>query len=136
MNSDMGALSTKVCFFAILSVVVTVVIKQIRPDYAFLVRIASTVAICAVAVSVAAPMIAYMRSLFSGEALESFAYVGNVLKALGVALISQICADVCRDCGEGSAASGVELIGRVEILLLCIPMLEAVISTVGEVLLW
>ena len=132
----MSELSIKVCFFAIVCTVMAVVIKQVRPEYAIFVRLASTVGICAVAVSVAMPLITYIRSLFEGEVLEGFDYVGNVIKALGVAILSQISADLCRDLGEGSAASGVELVGRIEILLLCVPMLETVISTVGEVLAW
>ena len=132
----MGALSIKVCFFAVICTVASVIIKQCRPEYAFLVRVASTVGLCAVAVSVAIPIITYIRSIFDGGLGEEFAYVENVLKALGVAVLTQICADICRDLGEGSAASGVELIGRIEILLLCIPMFEAVIVTVTEVLAW
>lgn len=132
----MSELSIRVCFFAILSTIVTVIIKQCRPEYAFLVRIATTVGIFAVAVSVALPIITYVRSVFSGGLGEEAIYVENVLKALGVAILTQICADICRDLGEGSAAGGVELIGRIEILLLCIPMLESVMVTVSEVLAW
>lgn len=132
----MSEISVKVCFFAIVCTVAAVIIKQYRPDYAFLVRVASTVGISAAAVSVAMPIIAYINSVFESGLGEEYAYVGNVIKALGIAVLTQICADVCRDCGEGSAASGVELMGRVEILLLCIPMFESVISTVTEVLAW
>ena len=132
----MNGLSIKACLFAIICTVVSVIIRQVRPEYAVLVRVASTVGICAVAISVALPLITYLRSLYLGGLSESFNYVGNVIKALGVAILSQVCADICRDLGEGSAASGVELIGRIEILLLCVPMLETVISTVGEVLAW
>ena len=132
----MGELSIKICFFAVVCTIVSVIIKQCRPEYAFLVRVASTVGICAVAVSVAVPIISYIRNIFDSNTGVASDYTVNVLKALGVAVLTQICSDICRDLGEGSAASGVELIGRIEILLLCIPMFEAVLSTVGEVLAW
>ena len=132
----MSVLSIKVCFYAVICTVTSVIIKQCRPEYAFLVRLASTVGMCAVAVSVALPIITYIKSIFAGGLGDEFGYLGNVLKALGVAVLTQICADICRDLGEGSAASGVELIGRIEILLLCVPMLESVIVTVTEVLAW
>ena len=132
----MSELSTKICFFAIICTVVSVIIKQCRPEYAFLVRLASTVGICAVAISVAGPIIEYIKSIFDVGINENYPYVQNVLKALGVAVLTEICADICRDLGESSAASGVELVGRIEILLLCIPMFEAVMKTVSEVLAW
>jgi len=132
----MSGLSGKICIFALLCTVVAVIIKQVRPEYAFLIRLATTVGICSVAMSVTLPIITYMRSIYEGSSMNERGYIGNVLKALGIAVLTQICADMCRDCGEGSAASGVELIGRLEILVLCIPMLETVISTVAEVLAW
>ena len=132
----MNDLSTRICFFAVICTVASVVVKQCRPEYAFLVRLASTVGICAVAVSAATPIITYIKSIFDGGLGEEYPYVQNVLKALGIAVLTEICADICRDLGEGSTASGVELIGRIEILLLCVPMFEAVITTVSEVLVW
>ena len=77
---------------------------------------------------------AYVRSLFSGA---DFGEIGSILlKALGVAFLAQICSDICRDCGENSAAAGVELVAKLEILLLCLPMLEKVLGTAREVLSW
>lgn len=46
-----------------------------------------------------------------------------MLKGLGVALLGRFCADICRDCGESTLASGVESIGKAVILSLALPML-------------
>ncbi len=127
-------MSVRVCFFAFLCVTVSAVLKQIRPDMVPFVRIGSTVALCALALGVISPMLAYVRSLFSGA---DFGEIGSILlKALGVAFLAQICSDICRDCGENSAAAGVELVAKLEILLLCLPMLEKVLGTAREVLSW
>lgn len=127
-------MSIKICFLAILCVAVASVIKQIRPDFLPYVRIGATVVICALAIGVAAPIITYINSLFEGASLGEWG--GSVLKALGVALLAQICADICRDCGENSAAAGVELVGKLEIVILCLPMLKSIVSTAWEVLQW
>lgn len=127
-------LSIQVCFFAIFCTVVVVVIKHIRPEFSPFVRIAGSVAISLTAIGVITPIVAYLNSLFEGGSMDG--YGGTVIKALGIATVTQICADVCRDSGEGSAASGVELIGRLEILLLCLPMLEDILTTVREVMNW
>lgn len=127
-------MSIKICFFAILCVVVASLIKHLRPDFLPFVRIGATLAVSAIAVGVIAPIVTYINSLFDGAKLGEFG--GSVLKALGVALLVQICADICRDCGESSAASGVELVGKLEIIILCLPMLKSIISTAWEVLQW
>ena len=130
----MSSLNVKVCFFAILCTVVGVVIKNIKPEFSPLVRIAGSVAVSMLALSIILPIVTYIRSLFNGSSLGE--YGDAVIKALGIAALTQICADICRDSGEGSAASGVELIGKLEILLLCIPMIEDILTTVREVMSW
>lgn len=127
-------MSLKVCFFAILCVVVASIIKHIRPDFLPYLRISATILVSVFALSVIAPIVSYINSLFSGVGLGEWGI--NVLKALGVALLVQICADICRDCGESGAASGVELIGKLEILVLCLPMIKKIIGTALEVLKW
>ena len=130
----MTSLSVKICFFAILCTVVGVVIKHLRPEFSPFVRIAGSVVVSTLAISIILPIITYITSLFEGSSLGE--YGGIVIKALGIALLTQMCADICRDSGEGSAAAGVELMGRLEILLLCLPMLEDILSTVREVMAW
>lgn len=127
-------MSIKICFFAIMCVVVASVIKHLRPDFLPFVRIGATVAVSALAVGVIAPVVTYLNSLFESTSLGEWG--SSVLKALGVALLVQICADICRDCGESSAASGVELVGKLEIIILCLPMIKSIISTAWEVLQW
>ncbi len=130
----MASLSIKVCFFAILCTVVGVIIKHLRPEFSPFVRIAGSAAVSLLALSIILPIITFLHSLFDGIYLGE--YGSAVIKALGIAALTQICADICRDSGEGSAASGVELIGKLEILLLCIPMIEDILTTVREVMSW
>ncbi len=54
----------------------------------------------------------------SGVALE----VETLLKALGIAALTQITADICREAGEGTVAGQVELVGRIEIVVLSLPL--------------
>ena len=130
----MAALSIKVCFFALLCTVIGVIIKHLRPEFSSFVRIAGSASISMLALSVILPTVTYIRSLFEGNSLSE--YGGVVVKALGIAVLTQICSDICRDSGEGGTASGVELIGRLEILLLCLPMIEDILSVVKEVMAW
>ena len=89
----MTSLTVKVCFFAILCTVVGVVIKHIRPEFSPFVRIAGSVAVSVLALSIILPIITYLRSLFDGVSFGE--YGGIVVKALGIAALTQICADIC-----------------------------------------
>ncbi len=54
------------------------------------------------------------------------------LKVVGVGLLTEVGADVCRDLGEGGLAGRVEMCGKAEILLLCLPTLARVLALAGE----
>ncbi len=59
-------------------------------------------------------------------------YAAVMLKGLGVALITRICASVCRETGRTGIAEYVELAGRLEILLLCLPLMSRILSAAAE----
>ena len=61
-------------------------------------------------------------------------YIEAMIKALGVAFITHICATLCRDCGENGLASGVEFAGKLEILMLCAPLISKVIGYVSQMM--
>ncbi len=65
---------------------------------------------------------------------EGALYVETMLKGLGAALITGLCASVCRECGKNSIADLVELGGKLEILLLCLPLIRSVAKTAAALL--
>ncbi len=62
------------------------------------------------------------------------AEVETMLKALGIAATAQITADICREGGEPFVASQVELVGRMEIILLALPLLSRLLILVRNML--
>ena len=57
-----------------------------------------------------------------------------VMKTVGIALVTKLAAEVCRDAGEGGIASTVEIAGAVLALFVALPLLEAVLDTVTGLL--
>ena len=59
--------------------------------------------------------------------LESYGmgtYTTLLLKALGIGYLTQIGADICKDLGAEGIASKLELCGHIELLVLCLPLVE------------
>lgn len=60
-----------------------------------------------------------------GKAVENTQYRETyhvLLRALGIASVTQIGAEICRDVGAGSIAGQLELFGKLELVLLSIPL--------------
>lgn len=60
--------------------------------------------------------------------------IGVMLKALGIALIGKICADVCRECGENGIAQGVESVAGIVIFSLSLPILGEILEFAATIL--
>lgn len=56
--------------------------------------------------------------------------LATVMRVLGIAYLTELAAGVCRDAGEAALGQRVELGGKVLILLLGVPVMNAVLSLV------
>ncbi len=72
-------------------------------------------------------------TLFS-KASISEEYIEILFKAVGISYVTQLGCDCCRDSGENAMCTGVELFGKITILLISLPIYSAVISLIEELL--
>ena len=61
-------------------------------------------------------------------------YAAIMLKGLGAAILTHICALTCRECGKPSLADTVELAGKLEIFILCLPLIKKISETAAALL--
>ena len=66
--------------------------------------------------------ISYVLALSDVAGVSDYAIL--VLKVLALSYAVSLTSELCRDLGEGRIASGMEAIGRAEILLLCLPVVK------------
>ncbi len=111
-----------------------VILRQYKPEWAPLLRGAVTVIALGMILSMAATAVAYLEDLTAGtDALSGEAW-SLLLKALGVAFLTETSAAICRDSGEAGLAVWVETAGKLEILLLSFPLIRTVMDTVAALL--
>ena len=122
----------RICGIAILCVIAGMILKHMGTDMAIFVRIVGCILIFAMIIPILSELIGGVRSLVEENGIDT--YASAILKALGVAIVSRICSDICRDCGAGSLAGGVELAGKAVILLLCIPLIGEIIEYASWIL--
>ena len=61
---------------------------------------------------------------------ETSAYLKIMFKVPGIALITQIISDLCRDCGESALAGQTEVAAKIFIVALILPLLQAVVKVI------
>ena len=58
-----------------------------------------------------------------------------ILKIFGISIIVETTSDICRDANENTIASKIELIGKVELLILTIPLVKEILKIIESLML-
>ena len=116
----------KYCGAAICALIAIIILKGQKSEFAGIVSLAAAVLFFGAAAAEFYPTLKLMRGLIEGTSFES--YLGTLTKALGITLAVQFSAELCRDAGESAIASKLELVGKAEIILLCLPLLRELIG--------
>jgi stage III sporulation protein AD len=121
----------KLIQIAALCIIATVLCKILdgRKDYILFVKIAAAAAILSGVILYAAPVTDTVSAVFEKAGADK-SYLNVLFRALGICYLTQFAADICRDSGEGALAVQVELAGKVSLLLLALPMFEALADLV------
>ena len=104
-----------------------VLLRKGAPEQALLLTAAVIAVVMARCLSVTAPQLERLRALFTRAGIET-AYISVLLRTLAAALVTRLCADVCKDGGSQAMASAVETAGAFTVLLIALPLLEAVVE--------
>ncbi len=121
----------KICGGALLCAVAIVLLKSTKGEVLPL-QWSGTVVLCGAALLLWQPVLLWLGELCQISGVSQEAEL--LLKGLGVAVLTQICADLCRQSAEAALANSVEMAGRAELLLLCLPLLKELVETAQALL--
>ena len=105
------------------------ILKQYKPEWGALLRMAVTVVAMGGILSMAGGILSYLQELTEGVGGDAADTWLILLKALGIAFLTETAASICRDSGESGLAGWVEMAGRLELLLLSFPLIRTVLDT-------
>lgn len=113
----------------LIAAIMSVLLRQYRPEFALLTALAATILIFAGMAQWLLPAAQRVRELL-GQEPELTESAAILLKAVGVCFITQLACDLCRDAGESAIAARVETAGKAAILLISLPLFEQVLELV------
>lgn len=116
---------------AVAGAVCAAVVKKQAPDMALVVTLCAVALILSAAASVLEPVRELMDALGEQAGLSA-AVLAPVIKTVGIALLTRVCAELCRDANESGIAAAVEIAGGGCALLVCLPLFHAVLELILE----
>ena len=122
---------------ALASLVALFVLRGSASGFSALVKVGALLLIFGMVLPELASGVDSLHSLVLGF-VEEDSFIGTsisvMVKALGIALLGRICADVCKECGEGGLAEGVEVASGIVIFSLSLPILFDILTFASDVL--
>ena len=123
---------TKICMIGIICVLLSLLLRESGGKLSFAVKMACSAFIFISALTTLAPVLDFAKETISTSAVSPYAQI--LLKSLGIAFATAVASDICKDFGEASVASGIELAGKAEIILLSLPAIKEIIALAGEII--
>lgn len=102
-------------------------LRRERPELAVMCALATTLVIVAGVIGDIKNIIDGLLRI-TGSAGIDIKYFVICIKAAGTAYAAQFSAELLRDCGEGAIAAKIEAAGRIAILVMTLPILEALME--------
>lgn len=124
----MGVDTVKICALALMAAICFSIVRRVNSGFDVPMRLASSVVLLGIVIGAIRPLFSYLSGLIGGSELGQ--WQGMLFSAMGVAFLSHTSAELCRECGEASIGGYCEMIGKVEILLLCLPLINELLSEV------
>lgn len=124
---------SQVAALAVVGALCAAAVKKQTSDLALVITLCAAALILTVAMGALRPIRELMDALAERAGLSA-AVLSPVVKTVGVSLLTRVTAELCRDAGEGGIASAVEIAGGVCALLVCLPLFEAVLGLILDLL--
>ena len=123
----------KISIFGISAVLLALILKSYRPEYIYYISIAVCICIFLLVATKLELIIGYAEKMQRMLRLDN-AYMGMILKMIGVTYIADFASNICKDCGYQTIAGQIELFAKLSILVLGMPVILGFMETIGELL--
>ena len=115
----------------LLSAVAVITVRRFAPEYAMLISLVSGCVVLVALVVTSSGLFTKIEEVFVASGLD-IGIFKIVLKCLGLCYITNFAVDVCRDFGQTSLGSKVELAGKISVTVLTLPLVEDILKAAVE----
>ncbi len=117
---------------ALCAVLFAALVQKTNKEYALLISLGTAAVLLLFLLERVGPVFQQVEDLAASGPLEGEA-VGLMLRAVGITVVGQVVARLCKDAGESALAYTVELAARAAVLAAALPALGRLLKYLGEI---
>lgn len=123
----------KIIGIGLIALVIVIILKQYRPEYAIYVSIIAGILILFLAMEKLSGIINLLQAI-SDKTYINKQFLGILLKITGIAIVTEFAVSICADAGEKAIASKIELGSKVIIVAMSIPIISSLLELIIKIL--
>ncbi len=113
----------------LIALLLVIILREYRPELAMQVSLVAGITIMLLVINQIAGAVNVITETAVGAGIN-LVYLQTLLRVIGIAYLAEFGAQVCRDAGEGSIASRIELAAKIIILVMALPIVVEVMETI------
>lgn len=119
----------KIIGIALIALIITIIIKQYRPEFAIYISLVAGVIILALVIGNLTNVINLLKDISTRSGINN-KFLGILLKMTGIAILTEFAISICKDSGENAIASKVEIGSKVIIISLSVPIITNLLEVI------
>lgn len=123
----------KIIGIGFIATIIIVILRQYRPEYAIYASIAGGVIILLMITDQISSVINLIENIASKTSVNT-KFLKILIKITGIAILTEFAVSICKDAGENAIASKIDISGKIIIISISIPIIQALLETVMKIL--
>lgn len=123
----------KIIGIAFLAVIIILILKQYRPEFAMYTSIIAGALILFLSIGKLDSIIQLLNTIAT-KTQGNGQFLGVLLKMTGIAFLTEFAVSICKDSGETAIANKVDLGGKIIIVAISVPIISTLLETIIKIL--
>lgn len=112
----------KIIGIGFITVILTIILKEYKKDFAIYIILVGGALILYFSFETLLDIVNFLKDLSSKGKIDN-SFISLLLKITGISILSEFAVSICKDCGENSIASKIDLGGKILVISLSIPVI-------------
>ncbi|MDD3839202.1 MAG: stage III sporulation protein AD [Clostridia bacterium] len=117
----------------IIATIISIIFKSYKPEFSIFVSITAGILILVLLIGKIVSVIELLSNITEKMEIDTV-YFSTLLKIVGIAYITEFGSQICKDAGENTIASKIELGGKILVMILAVPILIALMELIIDIL--
>ena len=123
----------KTAIFGLMAIFLAIIFKKSKEEFSLYINIAACLIIVFAGVNKLEIVLDAIKQL-QGFIQINKAYIGILVKVIGITYVTEFTSSLCKDSGYQAIADQIELVGKLKIIAISMPILLALLETINSFL--